>query len=134
MSAHSPADWTWHRLVDEAGEPVRGEALKRYIAECVDAGVADADFYFVSCPHPDGGSADVCHTGNGPTSATNARLIAAAPDLLAALRDAVQTLTHAPSCGAMFLPPPEPARACDCGVFARCRRYEAAIAKAEACS
>ena len=33
--------------------------------------------------------ADVCHTGNGPTSQANAILIAAAPDLLAALKKAL---------------------------------------------
>jgi len=36
------------------------------------------DFYAVLCEKDDG-TADVCHTGNGPTSAANAEFIANAP-------------------------------------------------------
>jgi hypothetical protein len=72
--------------VGEDGLPTRGEAAKKYVADCIDKGAADADFFVVWCEKPDG-PADVCHTGNGPTSGANARLIAAAPDLLTALRE-----------------------------------------------
>jgi hypothetical protein len=57
-------------------------AMKEYVGECVDKG--GADFYAVLVEKPDG-RYDVCHAGNGPTSAANAALCAAAPDLYAAL-------------------------------------------------
>lgn len=57
------------------------EAFKEYTARCIDQGGEDAPFYLVLMQKPDG-PADVCHTGNGPTSARNARAIAALPLLL----------------------------------------------------
>jgi hypothetical protein len=80
VSEHTPGPWTAARLVEEDGEPTRGDAAKKYAADCIDKG--GENFFIVWCEKPDG-PADVCHTGNGPTSAENARLIAAAPDLLA---------------------------------------------------
>jgi hypothetical protein len=84
MSAHTPGPWTWGRLVDDTGEPLRGEPLEAYVLGTIERS-GGADFFAVLCEKPDG-PADVCHTGNGPTSAENARLIAAAPDLLEAAR------------------------------------------------
>jgi hypothetical protein len=84
--AHTQGPWTWGRLVDvDTGEPLRGDSVKRYISGCIDRGDPDDFFFLVLCEKPDG-PADVCHTGNGPTSRANARLIAAAPDLLEAVR------------------------------------------------
>lgn len=83
---HVPGPWTWGRLVDkDTGEPLQGEAINKYVLETVAKGSPDF-FFVVICQKPDG-EADVCHTGNGPTSAAHARLIAAAPDLLAALKE-----------------------------------------------
>ena len=48
-------------------------------------------FLFISGDNGDG-DVDVCHVGNGPRGPANARLIAAAPELLEALEIAVQQL------------------------------------------
>lgn len=79
---HTPGPWECAQFVaPNTGEPLGLEGAKKYVAECIDKG--GPQFFGVVCEKPDG-PADVCHTGNGPTSAANARLIAAAPDLLAA--------------------------------------------------
>ena len=66
MSSHTPGPWVW------AGDPVRGCALNSAHGEVL--GYADYEgMWFASYGHPE-------------KDASNARLIAAAPDLLAALK------------------------------------------------
>ena len=51
------------------------EESKKYVAKAIDRGEPGAKFFLVLCQKPDG-PADLCHTGNGPTSEANARRIA----------------------------------------------------------
>jgi hypothetical protein len=85
VNGHTPGPWTAFRMAGEDGQPLRAAAAATYVAQCIEAG-GDRDFYAVSVQTE--GGPDICHTGNGPTSAENARLIAAAPDLLEALKTA----------------------------------------------
>jgi hypothetical protein len=75
---HSPEPWGAFRL-DVSGT----DEFKAYTARCIDQG-APEDFYIVMVEKPDG-SADVCHVGNGPTSAENARRIVACVNALAGI-------------------------------------------------
>jgi hypothetical protein len=75
---HSPEPWGAFRL-DVSGT----DEFKAYTARCIDQG-APEDFYIVMVDKPDG-SADVCHVGNGPTSAENARRIVAAVNAVAGI-------------------------------------------------
>lgn len=79
MSAHTPGPWTPFIL----DTPL--DAIPAYVRACIEASPAD-EFYFISASRADGVPVDVCHVGNGPTREANARLIAAAPELLEALR------------------------------------------------
>jgi hypothetical protein len=97
---HSPEPWGAFRL-DVSGT----DEFKAYTARCIDQG-APEDFYIVMVEKPDG-PADVCHVGNGPTSAENARRIVACVNALAgiptealeagALKRALVALEHAAS-------------------------------------
>lgn len=80
----TPGPWTAVRLVGQDGEPLRGDAASAYVAGCIRSG-GDRDFFAVLATDERGDPVDVCHAGNGPTSRDNASLIAAAPDMLAAL-------------------------------------------------
>lgn len=95
MSAHSPAPWTAYRMVhEETGEPMTPEQIGEYVCNSVKKSAVESgttDFLIVKVEKEDG-NADVCHVGNGPTSPANARLIAAAPDLLAALKTLLEDL------------------------------------------
>jgi hypothetical protein len=75
---HSPEPWGAFRL-DVSGT----DEFKAYTARCIDQG-APEDFYVVMVEKPDG-PADVCHVGNGPTSAENARRIVACVNACAGL-------------------------------------------------
>jgi hypothetical protein len=75
---HSPEPWGAFRL-DVSGT----DEFKAYTARCIDQG-APEDFYIVMVEKPDG-PADVCHVGNGPTSAENARRIVACVNALAGI-------------------------------------------------
>ena len=78
MSAqHTPGPWSAYVLDKRLGD------IPAYVEKCI-AASQGTDFFFVSAEMPDG-AVDVCHVGNGPRGLTNARLIAAAPDMLAAL-------------------------------------------------
>ena len=79
MSQHTPGPWGPFILDKPLNE------IAAYVDDCIKAS-GGADFYFVQGPHIDGGTVDICHVGNGPRGLANARLIAAAPDLLEALR------------------------------------------------
>jgi len=119
---HTPGPWiAYHMTHAERGDNLTPEELGEYVCNSVKKSAlasGTTDFLFVSAEKPDG-PADVCHVGNGPTSPANAKLIAAAPDLLHALtmvRDADE------DCKRDGLPTiPAPARAC----------IDAALAKAE---
>lgn len=95
MSGHTPGPWRSFRLVDAAGAPLRDEKAVEYVAECV-ARRPGADFFCVA--QPGVGTPDVCHTGNGPTSAVNAARIVACVNALegidnpAAVKDAIAAL------------------------------------------
>jgi hypothetical protein len=71
----SAAPWTNALLVGKDGITLQGDEAKKYAAEWIDSG--GPEFFAVLCEKPDG-RADVCHTGNGPTSEANAAYIAAA--------------------------------------------------------
>ena len=63
-----------------------------YVDECIKASPG-ADFYFVMGRHPDGGEADICHVGNGPSAAALSAYIAAAnPATIMALLECVDAL------------------------------------------
>lgn len=76
---HTPGPW---QLVHLEGSDDH-QAVADYQARCTAKG--SGPFFIVLCEKPDG-PADVAHTGNGPTSYANGLLIAAAPELLEALR------------------------------------------------
>jgi hypothetical protein len=61
-------------MVDEKGEPLRGGAAAKYVADCIASAPQDADFYAIAQAGDD--KPDICHTGNGPTSASNAAFCA----------------------------------------------------------
>lgn len=83
FEGHTPGPWQAFRVTNEQDEPLRGTEAAEYVADCI-AKRPDADFYAVA--QLGEGTPDICHTGNGPTSAINARLIAAAPALLVEVR------------------------------------------------
>ena len=83
----TPGPWDGTRLAFDPPEATEKDSMKRYVTGAIDKG---GDEYFaVLCEKPDG-RADVCHTGNGPTSGWNAMLIGtvrtALPLLLAEVR------------------------------------------------
>lgn len=86
---HTPGPWTVYAMVHEdTNEPMTPEQIGEYVKNSVIKSAEQSgtrQFLFVSAQKPDG-PADVCHVGNGPTSPANAKLIAAAPELLAALK------------------------------------------------
>ena len=84
MSAHTPGPWEPCVLDRQLSE------IPSYVETCI-AASGGKDFLFVSGWREDG-EVDICHVGNGPRSLANARLIAAAPDLLAALQALVAEL------------------------------------------
>lgn len=79
MSAakHTPGLWE-HFILDKPLDEVAA-----YVATCIKASPG-RDFHFVM-GRDERGEMDICHVGNGPRSEANARLIAAAPELLEAL-------------------------------------------------
>lgn len=66
--------------VDDVAETIAGSARHSARAELFGVTLDDAS------THEAGRATVVCYTGNGPNAHNNARLIAAAPDLLAACR------------------------------------------------
>lgn len=92
-TGHTLGPWTACRMVHElTDEPMSPEQVGEYVCNSVKKSAAESgslDFLFVSA-NTDRGVRDVCHVGNGPTSPANARLIAAAPELLAACKLALK--------------------------------------------
>lgn len=90
MSAHTPGPWAV-AVWDTAKDPV--EQFREHLSH------GSGPIWGVWCPehpltkghHPNPEHAVMaCLTGNGPTSEANARLIAAAPELLAALKESIE--------------------------------------------
>lgn len=79
----TPGPWEAQRL--DADDH---DTMAKYVDATIRVG--GTQYFLVMGAHDDGRPADVAHTGNGPRSAANARLIAAAPDLYAALLDVAQ--------------------------------------------
>ena len=77
----SRGPWLAARLVNLDGSDMSMDDLVEYVTQTVRMG--SLNFLTVSCPHADGGRADVCHTGNGPTSGPNSKAIESLPSLLA---------------------------------------------------
>lgn len=95
-AAHSPGAWTVYSMasLDRAGDGLTPEEIGEYVTNSVKKSAEESGslaFLFVSVETPDG-PRDVCHVGNGPTSPANACLIAAAPVMLAALKNLTEAL------------------------------------------
>jgi hypothetical protein len=90
MGKHTPGDWQVFNMIHaERHERMTPDEIGEYVANSIRKTLSDGgsnDFLFVSTGE---GAPDICHVGNGPAGPANARLIAAAPDLLAALRRVV---------------------------------------------
>lgn len=91
--SHTPGPWVFSQFVKPAGEgPITsiadiGEIMKH------SASYSDRlELFGVSLDDEsiDGTATVVCYTGNGPNAHNNARLIAAAPELLAAVEAAIR--------------------------------------------
>ena len=95
MGKHTPGPWLYTnflrpdgkdiRTVEDVAETVAFSARRSDQAELWGATLDDN-------PDGDGCPTVVCYTGNGPNAHNNARLIAAAPELLAALQGALVAL------------------------------------------
>jgi len=81
MSEHTAGPWGSYTLKAESNQDIIAELIK-----CVQSG--EGDFYFIT-EKTDEVMPTICHVGNGPKSKANAHLIAAAPDMLAALKSIV---------------------------------------------
>ena len=89
MSAHTPGPWMPFVMVnqetgaqmtpEQVGELVKNSIIKSAIQSGTN------EYVFVVAKKHDG-EYDICHVGNGPDRKANARLIAAAPELLHALK------------------------------------------------
>lgn len=98
LAKATPQQWTAYRMVHaDTGLPFTAEEHGEYMRNSVIKSAGESgstDFYFVRVEKPDG-PADVCLTGNGPTSAANADLIAHAPTDLALLIECVEKVRAA---------------------------------------
>jgi len=85
--AATPAPWTLMRLAEDDGTAKSRERMKEYVSECI-AVSTETEFFTVGII--DG--PDVCHAGNGPTSAWNGDFIAHARADIPALLAEVERL------------------------------------------
>ena len=95
MSAHTPGPWMPFVMVnqetgaqmtpEQVGELVKNSIIKSAIQSGTN------EYVFVVAKKHDG-EYDICHVGNGPDRKANARLIAAAPELLAFAKWAIGQL------------------------------------------
>jgi hypothetical protein len=97
MSDHTPGPWNFTIFTKPDGAPIEtpldvAEALAH---SAIVSGLGE--LWGVSID-VESGVLVICYTGNGPTSKANARLIAAAPDLLEACV-ALQSEAAARGCG-----------------------------------
>lgn len=75
----TPGPWTGHRM------GIEKDRIGEYVQASVNVSPGD-DFFFICAKRPDGSDADLCLTGNGPTSAINTQyIIAANPEVIRAL-------------------------------------------------
>lgn len=96
---HTPGPWIFSEFckadgspietVDDVADTVRQSAQRGTRAQLFGVSLDDAD-----TPDAEGRSTVVCYTGNGPNAHNNARLIAAAPDLLAACKTLIRYATQ----------------------------------------
>ena len=96
MNQHTPGPWinTFFckrdgapiETVEDVAETIAGSARYSERAELFGVSLDDA------AQNPDGRSTVVCYTGNGPNAHNNARLMAAAPELLKAAHAAYHAL------------------------------------------
>jgi len=82
MSEHTEGPWGNYTLKAKSNQDIISELIK-----CVQSG--SGEFYFIT-EKTDEVMPTICHVGNGPKSKANARLIAAAPEMLAALKGVLQ--------------------------------------------
>lgn len=104
LEGSTPGDWTGHNMTHAEGRAMTPEELGEYVCNSVKMGVPEK-FLFVSAPNGDGGSLDICHTGNGVRGDHNTALIAMAPDLAAEvlrLRGVVEAIENAVSAPSMI--------------------------------
>ena len=89
--AATPGKWFSYRMTDEnTGEPITHERYLEYMTNSLKLG--GKDLFFVYVEKSDGG-ADVCHSGNGPTSMQNAHFIAHFdPTKVKALLESIEAL------------------------------------------
>ena len=80
VEAGTPGPWTGHNMVHAEGRSMTPEEIGEYVCNSVKIGIPDR-FLFISAPHPDGDTVDVCHTGNGPRGTANTARIARVPEL-----------------------------------------------------
>lgn len=80
LEGATPGPWTGHNMVHADGSTMTADELGEYVANSVRMS-GETRFLFVSGAHPDGGTVDVCHTGNGPRGPHNTALIALAPQM-----------------------------------------------------
>lgn len=89
-TTHTPGHWTAFNMVhsERGGDAMTpeelGEYVKNNVIKSLEFGGSAERFLFISTGGE--GDPDICHVGNGPRGPANARLIAAAPELLDALR------------------------------------------------
>lgn len=88
----TPGPWTGHRM------GIEKDRIGEYVQASVNVSPGD-DFFFICAKRPDGSDADLCLTGNGPTSAINTQyIIAANPEVIRALlreRDELAAMSDA---------------------------------------
>lgn len=97
-NTHTPGPWIFSQFckpdgtpietVDDVAETIAGSARHSERAELFGVTLDDAQ------QHADGLATVVCYTGNGPNAHSNARVLAAAPDLLAACRALLKYATR----------------------------------------
>ena len=94
MSAgHTPGIWMVANMVHaERSDQMTPEEIGEYVSGCVRVSRERSGFDHFLFITTDGEGPDICHVGNGPAGPANARLIAAAPELLEALRACADVL------------------------------------------
>lgn len=89
LEAITPGDWKPANMVDiETGKPFTPERFANLAKKTIEEGKVP-EFSFIEAEKEDG-PADICWTGNGPTSKRNAAFIAAAPDIVRQLLEEVE--------------------------------------------
>lgn len=92
MNKHTQGNWTVFNMVHaERGDAMTpeeiGEYVKNNVLKSIEDGGSAERFLFISTGEEN--APDIALIGNGPNGPANAALIAAAPELLAALHDLV---------------------------------------------